>query len=63
VRCVSSNAFTHRIVLAIPTRRFRELPGDLFDGKILIEPGATHSGGGWTQRQMLDEMAARAGLR
>jgi hypothetical protein len=34
-----------------------------FDGKILIEPGATHSGGGWTQRQMLDEMAARAGLR
>ena len=25
------------IVLAIPTHRFRDLPGDLFDGKILID--------------------------
>jgi predicted dinucleotide-binding enzyme len=29
--------FSDTIVLAIPTRRFRELPGDLFDGKILID--------------------------
>ena len=34
-----------------------------FDGKILIEPGGRHTGGGWTDRDMLDEMAARAGLR
>lgn len=34
-----------------------------FDGKILIEPGKTHTGGGWTDRQMLDEMAERAGLK
>ena len=26
------------IVLAVPTHRFRELPHDLFDGKILIDP-------------------------
>jgi len=25
------------IVLAVPTHRFRELPGDLFDGKILVD--------------------------
>jgi predicted dinucleotide-binding enzyme len=29
--------FTDTIVLAIPTHRFRDLPGDLFDGKILID--------------------------
>lgn len=34
-----------------------------FDGKILIEPGKGHASGGWTERQMLDEMAARAGVR
>ena len=34
-----------------------------FDGKIVIELGKTHTGGGWTDRQMLDEMAARAGIR
>jgi hypothetical protein len=34
-----------------------------FDGKILIELGKTHSSGGWTEKQMLDEMAARAGVR
>ncbi len=25
------------IILAVPTYRFRELPGDLFDGKILVD--------------------------
>jgi predicted dinucleotide-binding enzyme len=30
-------AFAEMIVLAVPTRRFRELPTDRFDGKILID--------------------------
>ncbi|HET6573900.1 MAG TPA: alpha/beta hydrolase-fold protein [Fimbriiglobus sp.] len=30
-----------------------------FDGTILIEPRKPHSSGGWTQKQMLDEMADR----
>jgi hypothetical protein len=34
-----------------------------FDGKIIIEPGKRHTSGGWTQQEMLDEMAARAGVR
>lgn len=34
-----------------------------FDGKIMIEPGKGHTSGGWTERQMLDEMAARAGIK
>jgi predicted dinucleotide-binding enzyme len=29
--------FAELIVLAVPAHRFRELPGDLFDGKILID--------------------------
>jgi predicted dinucleotide-binding enzyme len=29
--------FSDTIVLAIPIHRFRELPGDLFDGKVLID--------------------------
>lgn len=29
--------FAELIVLAIPAHRFRELPGDLFDGKVLID--------------------------
>ena len=29
--------FADMIVLAIPTHRFRELPNDLFDGKILVD--------------------------
>ena len=29
--------FSDMIVLAIPTHRFRELPGDLFDGKVLVD--------------------------
>jgi predicted dinucleotide-binding enzyme len=29
--------FSDTLVLAIPTHRFRELPGDLFDGKILVD--------------------------
>ena len=30
-------AFSDLVVLAVPTHRFRELPADLFDGKILID--------------------------
>jgi predicted dinucleotide-binding enzyme len=30
-------AFSELVVLAVPTHRFRELPADLFDGKILID--------------------------
>jgi predicted dinucleotide-binding enzyme len=29
--------FADVIVLAVPTHRFRQLPGDLFDGKILVD--------------------------
>jgi predicted dinucleotide-binding enzyme len=29
--------FSDTVVLAIPTHRFRELPGDLFEGKVLID--------------------------
>jgi predicted dinucleotide-binding enzyme len=29
--------FSETIVLAIPTHRFRELPGNLFDGKVLVD--------------------------
>jgi Putative esterase len=31
-----------------------------FDGRLLIEMRRTHTGGGWTDREMLDAMAARA---
>lgn len=34
-----------------------------FDGRILIEMRKGHSSGGWTQKQMLDDMAARAGVK
>lgn len=34
-----------------------------FDGTILIEARKGHDSGGWTQREILDAMAARAGLR
>lgn len=34
-----------------------------FDGRILIEMRRGHSSGGWTQKQMLDDMAARAGVK
>jgi predicted dinucleotide-binding enzyme len=29
--------FSDAIVLAIPTHRFRDLPGDMFDGKVLVD--------------------------
>ncbi|HSQ56067.1 MAG TPA: alpha/beta hydrolase-fold protein, partial [Gemmata sp.] len=34
-----------------------------FDGVILIEARAGHASGGWTRSEMLDAMAARAGLK
>jgi hypothetical protein len=34
-----------------------------FDGVVLIEARQGHSSGGWTQKEMLDAMAARAGLK
>jgi len=34
-----------------------------FDGEIRIELRAGHTDGGWTRRQILDAMAARAGVR
>ncbi|HJZ60211.1 MAG TPA: hypothetical protein VKE74_35035 [Gemmataceae bacterium] len=33
-----------------------------FDGTIVIEAGKGHMSGGWSRKQMLDAMAARAGL-
>ncbi len=33
-----------------------------FDGRVLIEMRQPHTGGGWTNRQMLDAMAKRAGV-
>jgi hypothetical protein len=37
-----------------------QLANPPFDGKILIDMRQPHSSGGWTQREMLDDMAARA---
>lgn len=37
--------------------------GPKFDGKILIDMRQPHSSGGWTDAQMRDEMAERAGVR
>lgn len=34
-----------------------------FDGRILIDMRRGHASGGWTSREMLDAMAARAGVR
>ncbi len=34
-----------------------------FDGKIFIEMRKGHGSGGWTSKQMTDEMAARAGIK
>lgn len=34
-----------------------------FDGAIRIDPRQPHTGGGWTERAMLDEMARRAGVK
>jgi hypothetical protein len=42
------------------TERFKN---PAFDGTILIEARAGHSSGGWTRKEMLDAMAARAGLK
>lgn len=46
--------------------RFKEAVGKLrepaFDGRVLIEMRKTHTSGGWTRRERLDAMAARAGL-
>jgi len=34
-----------------------------FDGRIMIEARKGHDSGGWTRKEMLDAMAARAGLK
>jgi hypothetical protein len=40
-----------------------KLTNPAFDGKILIEMRKRHESGGWTRKEMLDAMAARAGLK
>jgi hypothetical protein len=51
------NAAVHRFKAEVARLR-----NPAFDGRVLIELRATHTSGGWTTRQRLDAMAARAGL-
>ena len=52
------NAAVHRLKDA--AAKFRDPP---FDGRILVELRKTHVHGGWTRKDRLDAMAARAGLK
>jgi hypothetical protein len=52
------NCAVHRLKASVD--RFAD---PRFDGRILIEMRAGHRSGGWTRRQMLDAMAARAGIK
>lgn len=52
------NGAVHRLKAA--AERFTD---PTFDGRILIEMRKGHSSGGWTRKEMLDAMAARAGVK
>jgi hypothetical protein len=53
--------------LNVAVRRLKpmleKLDNPKFDGTVVIEPGMGHTSGGWTRTQMLNAMAARAGLK
>jgi hypothetical protein len=52
------NAAVHRLKEAVG-----KFTNPKFDGTIIIEPRRGHEGGGWTQKEIFDAMAARAGLK